>query len=89
MGDERLAEAASTWLERALGYWIKTRTVDGGVGGFRSWAAGFSGALDWRDDRGFLEGSAGIGLALLAATSAVAPDWDRALLISNRSVCLR
>jgi hypothetical protein len=36
--------------------------------------------LGWKDDPGFLTGSAGIGLALLAATTAVAPDWDRVLL---------
>lgn len=33
---------------------------------------------------GFLDGAAGLGLALLAATSAVEPAWDRALLLSSR-----
>lgn len=32
---------------------------------------------------GFLTGMAGIGLALLAATSPVAPKWDRAMLLSG------
>jgi hypothetical protein len=32
-------------------------------------------------DIGFLNGAAGIGLALLSATSDVAPDWDQVLLI--------
>lgn len=41
-----------------------------GVGGFR-------------DDPGFLEGAAGIGLALLAAASPVEPEWDRLLLVST------
>ena len=36
------------------------------------------------DDPGFLTGSAGIGLALLAATTDIAPDWDRVLLLSMR-----
>jgi hypothetical protein len=35
------------------------------AGGFRSWTAGLTGPQDWRDDRGFLEGAAGVGLALL------------------------
>lgn len=34
------------------------------------------------DDPGFLTGSAGIGLHLLAATTSVEPTWDRLLLIS-------
>jgi hypothetical protein len=32
---------------------------------------------------GFLTGIAGVGLVLLAATSAVAPRWDRAMLLSG------
>ena len=32
---------------------------------------------------GFLEGSAGVGLALLAAATAVEPAWDRILLLSG------
>ncbi len=35
-------------------------------------------------DPGFLTGSAGTGLALLAATSDREPSWDRALLMSGR-----
>ena len=35
-------------------------------------------------DPGFLEGSAGIGLALLAAVSEVDPGWDRVFLESLR-----
>jgi hypothetical protein len=79
-GDERLGAAARFWLGRALEH----RTPGQGAGGFRSWSAGLSNVEDWRDDRGFLEGSAGVGLALLAAVSPVEPEWDRALLISAR-----
>ncbi|HEX7277236.1 MAG TPA: lanthionine synthetase LanC family protein, partial [Acidimicrobiales bacterium] len=32
---------------------------------------------------GFLEGRAGVGLALLAATTDVEPEWDRILLLSG------
>ena len=34
----------------------------------------------WDDEPGFLKGAAGIGLALLAATTSVSPEWDRILL---------
>jgi hypothetical protein len=36
--------------------------------------------LGWQDDPGFLTGAAGVGLALLAATTPVEPAWDRLLL---------
>lgn len=79
-GDETLAAAARTWYERTLDY----RIPDLGFGGFRSWATGLDEKLDWRDDPGFLEGAAGIGLALLAAVSPVDPGWDRVLFVSLR-----
>ena len=40
-------------------------------------------ALDWCDDPGFLTGSAGIGLALLAAISQDPPQWDQLLLVDT------
>ena len=78
-GEERLAEAARSWYERALAF----REPGRGVGGFRSWAADSTGVSDWRDDPGFLEGAAGVGLALMAAVSPVAPEWDRLLLAAT------
>jgi hypothetical protein len=42
------------------------------------------GDLEWRPESGFLTGSAGIGLALLAATTPVEPEWDRVLLTTLR-----
>jgi hypothetical protein len=78
-GEAALGEAARSWFGEALA----RRQPGQGVGGFQSWlplsADGMS-ELGWKDDPGFLTGSAGIGLALLAATTAVAPDWDRVLL---------
>lgn len=79
-GDEVLAEAARTWYERTLRY----RNPGLGYGGFRAWSTGPDEQLDWRDDPGFLEGSAGIGLGLLAAVSPVDPGWDRVFLESLR-----
>jgi hypothetical protein len=40
-------------------------------------------ALAAADGPGWLDGAAGLGLALLAATSPGAPGWDRALLLSS------
>ena len=82
-GDEALAEAARSWYERTLRY----RIPGLGFGGFRSWSsAGVGEELAWRDDPGFLEGAAGVGLALLAAISPVDPGWDRVFLESFREL---
>lgn len=78
-GDEELAAAARFWYRHALGY----RQPGQGVGGFRSWEPRTPDAeFEWLSLPGFLTGSAGIGLALLAATSPVEPMWDRLLLTS-------
>jgi lantibiotic modifying enzyme len=79
-GDPQLADAARFWLERAL----ELRRPGLGIGGYRSWASGAGETQDWRDDAGFLEGAAGVGLALLGAVSPVDPEWDRAFLMSLR-----
>jgi hypothetical protein len=74
-----LAEAARTWF----GHTLALRRPGMGIGGFQAWLPlspdGIA-ELGWLDDPGFLTGSAGIGLALLAATTDIAPDWDRILL---------
>jgi len=80
-GEERLAEAARSWYERALAF--SEPGCGCGIGGFRSWATDRTGVSDWRDDPGFLEGAAGVGLALLAAASPVEPEWDRLLLAAT------
>ena len=83
-GEERLAEAARFWFQRAL----DLRLPGQGVGGFRSWGTIGEGINDlgWRDEPGFLEGSSGVGLALLGAVSEVEPAWDRVLAISVHTV---
>jgi lantibiotic modifying enzyme len=77
-GEERLAGAARFWFEQALGM----RADREGIAGFRAWEVNPSGGSSWRTDPGFLEGAAGIGLALLGALSTVEPAWDRMLLVS-------
>lgn len=46
--------------------------------GFKAW----KGDYGWIEYDGLLEGSAGIGLALISAVSHVEPKWDRCLLLS-------
>ena len=76
-GDPALGDAARRWIDEALAL-----RVSGGVGGFRAWAPNEDRELGWRDEPGFLTGAAGIGLALLAAATAVEPEWDRVLQVS-------
>jgi lantibiotic modifying enzyme len=83
-GEEKFADAARFWFERTLAY----RQTGQGVGGFRSWGSigPDPSEFGWRDEAGFLEGSAGVGLALLGALSNVEPAWDRVLAVSVRTV---
>lgn len=76
-GDPMLAEAARRWIDETLAL----RRGEG-IGGFQSWAPNEEMDLGWRSEAGFLTGSAGVGLALLAAATAVEPEWDRVLQIS-------
>jgi lantibiotic modifying enzyme len=77
-GEERLAEAARFWFERTFTFQAPGEPV----AGFRAWEVGVQGQPGWRPDAGFLEGAAGVGLALLGAVSGVEPAWDRVLLVS-------
>ncbi len=80
-GDATLRRAAKDWFAETLGM----RQSGRGIGGFRVLAAREDGTKYWDDDdRGILTGAAGIGLALLAAATPVAPEWDRMLLLSSR-----
>ncbi|HEX9941500.1 MAG TPA: lanthionine synthetase C family protein [Thermoanaerobaculia bacterium] len=79
-GDPELLAAARAWFGRALRY----REPGRGIGGFLALTPpddDFE-QLVWNEEAGFLNGSAGMALALLAATSAVDPAWDRVLLTS-------
>jgi lantibiotic modifying enzyme len=71
-GEPELAAAAHRWYVEALAF----RSSDQGVGGFRAWLANPSTGGEWADEPGFLEGAAGIGLALLAAVTPIEPKWD-------------
>lgn len=90
-GEEALADAARLWIERTLDYQREGREMGHGIGGFPAYRPeglpeerpeGEAPKFIWEDDPGFLTGAAGVGLALLAATSDVEPAWDRVLAIS-------
>ena len=74
-GEENIAAAARTWFRRTLAM----RTPGQGFAGFRTYHAM---EPAWRGEPGFLTGSAGVTLALLAATTDSDCAWDRALLLS-------
>lgn len=73
--DPDLLAAADRWLTAVLD---RRKNASFGVGGYARWTRN-----GWRPAAGFLGGAAGIGLALLAAITPVAPDWDRLLLLSG------
>jgi len=74
-GDVIFRTAAVDWFVRTL----EMRRA-GGIGGYQAWSCG-----EWVDSTSLLAGSAGIGLALLAAATDVDPAWDRLLLCSTAS----
>lgn len=89
-GHPAFEQAARDWLE----YLLEMRRPGEGIGGFILFGPRRDAAPPepstrrerpeavWQPDPTFLTGSAGIGLTLLAATSSVAPEWDRLLLLS-------
>lgn len=81
-GEDWSRRASSFWFARALGM----RRPGEGVGGFLSFQRDERGEPHMVADAGLLEGAAGIALALLAASTANEPSWDRTLLLSLPSV---
>jgi len=75
-GDEAFAKAAAYWLDVTL-----DMRVDGiGPGRYAAWR--HEPTPGWQAMAGLLEGSSGIGLALLTAIGDREPAWDRFLYIS-------
>jgi lantibiotic modifying enzyme len=80
-GDALFLDAARAWFESALAMRRPGQGIAGYLalrGEYRQMPPGHPG--QWDAEPGFLTGAAGIGLALLAATTAVSPEWDRILL---------
>ena len=79
--DPRCRAAALGWFDRALAM----RQAVGGAGGFlASTRPDPGGPTVWEASPAFLDGAIGVALALLAATTAIEPNWDRLLLVSGR-----
>jgi hypothetical protein len=75
-GDSVLGTAARFWFGRTLGM----RQPGRGVAGFAASRGARADEQQWVADPGLLTGATGIALALLGATTAVEPAWDRMLL---------
>ena len=75
-GAASLGDATRWWFTRAL----EMRTPGVGVAGFVALDAPAPDRETWVADPSFLTGACGIALALLGATTTIAPDWDRVLL---------
>jgi lantibiotic biosynthesis protein len=71
------AESSRYWIERTLQF----RETGRGAAGYSVLAADANGNIAPATRCGFLDGIAGVGLALLAATTNVEPSWDRVLLV--------
>jgi hypothetical protein len=83
--DPVLEDAARHWFQCALA----ERLDDGGIAGYAAWQARSPDAADARlanlgyvAQPGLLVGAMGVALALAAAVTDVAPDWDRFLLLT-------
>jgi lantibiotic biosynthesis protein len=76
--DERFLAAAQRWIRTTL----SMRRQTGSIAGFVSWRPAARSDLPdgWDAAPGFLEGAAGVALALLAASTPVEPGWDRVML---------
>jgi lantibiotic modifying enzyme len=76
-GEPEFKAAALRWAGHALDF----RKPGEGIGGYLIWEPETPmGEFIWQQRPGVLSGTAGIGLALLAAVSPVEPEWDRLLL---------
>jgi len=82
-GDPLFCQTAQFWFEQTLHFYQPGQ----GVAGFSHWRSDGNGQYGWVADPGLLTGAAGIGLALLAATTAVEPAWDRMMLVDIPQKC--
>lgn len=77
-GEEIFKQAALQWYEHTLALWKPGI----GLAGFQAWTPAENGEDAWEDRPDFLDGVAGIGLALMAACTEQKPEWDRLLAVS-------
>jgi lantibiotic modifying enzyme len=77
-GVEVFKEEAGKWFRRT----IKLRKPGTGIAGFTHYGRNEDGEMAELYDPAFIQGAAGIGLALLAAVTDLEPEWDRVMSIS-------
>jgi lantibiotic modifying enzyme len=80
-GVESFKEEACKWFRRTL----DTRIPGTGIAGFSKRGLNEDGESADLYDPGFIQGAAGIGLALLGAITGIEPQWDRLMLISSKT----
>ena len=73
---QEFKDAADYWFKETL----KMAKFEDGFAGYKIWRTEEQGG--WTNDFSFLEGIAGIGLALISAVSDIEPAWDECLLLS-------
>jgi lantibiotic modifying enzyme len=86
LGAPELGDAARRWTCATLAF---EQAHGPGVGGYRSWTRLPDGSDGWADDPGFLLGSSGVALALLARAGHPSHGWERLLLASPRASLAR
>jgi|ERR1035437_700610 hypothetical protein len=75
-GIEKFRLSSIYWFEQSL----KMAVFDDGFAGYKTYRPPEFGGIC--NASGFLEGIAGIGLAMISAVSDINPAWDNALLLS-------
>ncbi|MCP5107269.1 MAG: lanthionine synthetase C family protein [bacterium] len=75
-GNGTFKESALYWFDQSL----KMAVYEDGYAGYKAWHTEKYGG--WVSEPGFLEGVAGIGLALISAISDIDPNWDHSLYLS-------
>jgi lantibiotic modifying enzyme len=75
-GHAEFKETALYWL----GHTMNMATHEDGYAGYKAWHSEQYGG--WQPEAGFLEGVAGIGLALISLISDIEPKWDYCLYLS-------
>jgi lantibiotic modifying enzyme len=75
-GIKKFKKSAIYWFEQSL----KMAVFEDGLAGYKTYRTDKYGGME--KNYSFLEGIAGIGLAMISAVSEIDPAWDNALLIS-------
>ena len=74
-GLQEFEESSDYWFNETL----KMARFSDGLAGYKSWQGRNNG---WYKEINFLEGIAGVGLALISKVSDIMPQWDECLLLS-------